>query len=85
MQSLEEYADKVVKDFMTEITDHIFLHIQGNESLMRAYQSHVHINSLMSVNYTIGKKVKEIFELENGPECTQPKSWLIKSYTKHTK
>lgn len=85
MQSLEEYAEEVVKDFMTEITDHIFLHIQGNENLMREYQSHVHLNSLISVNTTIGKKVKEIFDLENDSECLEPKSWLIKSYTKHKK
>lgn len=85
MQSLEEYAEEVVKDFMTEITDHIFLHIQSNETLMREYQSHVYLNSLISVNTTIGKKVKEIFELENDSECSHPKSWLIKSYTKHTK
>lgn len=85
MESLEDYAEKVVKEYLEHITDHIFVHIQNNEPLMRSYQSQVHLNSLMLVNTAIGKKVKEIFSLENESECHHPKSWLIKSYTKHKK
>jgi hypothetical protein len=33
--NVNDYADRVVRDFMRDITDHIFLHIQHNEELMR--------------------------------------------------
>lgn len=85
MASSNEYAEKVVKAFIEDITDHIFLNIQNNEELMREYQTQVHLNSLQSVNTTIGKKVKEILDLDDTDESKDPKSWLIKSYTKHSK
>ncbi len=80
-----EYADKVVFDFLRHITDHVFLSIQHNEERMREYQTHVNENSLRSVNQAIGKKVKDIFVLENDGVCGAPKSWLIKDYTLHKK
>lgn len=83
--STNEYAEKIVKDFMGNITDHVFLNIQNNEVLMREYQTQVHQHSLQSVNTAIGKKVKEIFELQDNDKSNQPISWLIKSYMKHTK
>lgn len=85
MSSPNDYAEKVVNSFIEDITDHIFLHIQKNESLMREYQTQVHKNSLQSVNTAIGKKVKERLELENIGESDTPKSWLIKSFMKHSK
>ena len=45
-----EYADKVVFDFMKHITDHVFLSIQHNEERMREYQTRVNENSLQAVN-----------------------------------
>ena len=83
--SKDEYAEKIVENFMENITDHVFLNIQNNEALMREYQSQVHQHSLQSINTAIGKKVKEIFELQNKSESNQPASWLIKSYMKYTK
>ena len=85
MSSANEYAEKIAKDFLKNITDHIFCHIQNNEALMREYQTQVHQNSLKSVNTAIGQKVKEIFELENAAGSDNPKSWLIKSFTQHKK
>ena len=85
MSSVSEYAEKVTTDFIRDITDHIFCHIQNNEELMREYQTQIHQNSLMSVNTAIGKKVKELLELKNGDESDTPKSWLIKGFTQHTK
>jgi hypothetical protein len=76
-----EYAEKVVLDFMRNITDHVFLNIQSNEGLMREYQTQVNENGLQAVNAAIGKKVKEIFQLENDVICSAPKSWLIKDFT----
>jgi len=80
-----EYAEKVVRDFMRNITDHVFLNIQSNEGLMRQYQTQVNENSLMEVNAAIGRKVKEVFQLENDGVCDKPKSWLIKDFTYHRK
>ncbi len=80
-----KYAEKIVKDFMRDITDHIFLNIQHDEKLMRKYQTCVNESSLKEVNTTIGKEVKKLFDLENDDECNTPRSWLIKSYTKHKK
>jgi transcription termination factor NusB len=76
-----EYAEKVVRDFMREITDHVFLNIQTNEKLMRDYQTQVNKSGLQTVNQAIGRKVKEIFQLENDVICSAPKSGLIKDYT----
>src|ERR1035437_5582752 len=80
-----EYAEKVVLDFMRNITDHVFLNIQRNEGLMRGYKTQVNENSLMEVNTAIGRKVKELFKLENDGVCDKPKSWLIKDFTYHRK
>ena len=80
-----EYAEKVVLKFLRDITDHVFLSIQNNETLMRAYQTQVNKNSLLPVNQAIGLKVKEIFDLENDGKCNKPKSSLIKVFALHKK
>lgn len=68
-----EYAERVVRDFMRDITDHVFLNIQNNKELMREYQTQVNKNSLDAVNKAIGRKVAEIFQLENGEISHDPK------------
>ena len=78
-----DYADRVVRDFIVDITDHLFLQIQHDETLMREYQTRVNENSLQAVNQAIGLKIKEILQLENVDVCHEPKSWLIKDYTRH--
>ena len=80
-----EYAEKVVLDFMRKITDHVFLNIQNNERLMRDYQTQVNENGLLTVNQAIGRKVKELFELEDDGRCDTPRSWLIQSFMLHKK
>jgi hypothetical protein len=80
-----EYAEEVVREFMRNITDHVFLHIQNDEQLMRKYQTRVNENSLLSVNQAIGRKVKEIFDLKDDGQCNAPQSWLIKDFTFHKK
>jgi len=79
----DQYAEKIVLEFMRNITDHVFLDIQGNEKLMRDYQQAVSEHSLQEVNATIGKKVRELFDLKNDGECAAPKSWLIQTFTYH--
>lgn len=78
-----EYAEQIVLEFMRNITDHVFLSIQGNEKLMRDYQTQVDRDGLRAVNTAIGSKVREIFKLENDGVCDAPKSWLIKDFTYH--
>ncbi|MDR2478909.1 MAG: hypothetical protein LBD48_06315 [Treponema sp.] len=81
--SAEEYAEEVVRNFVKEITDHVFLAIQHDENLMREYQSNVNRFHLAPVNTAIGKKVRELLNLENDGVNNSPKSWLIKDYTCH--
>jgi hypothetical protein len=81
--TVDEYADKLVRDFILNITDHVFSNIQHDENLMREYQTNVHRSHLEVVNMAIGKKVKELLHLENDGICDKPKSWLIKEYTLH--
>jgi hypothetical protein len=85
MKSLDEYSKDTVHNFMKDITDHVFLYIQNNEELMREYQSMVNSYGLDEVNKKIGFTVKEEFGLGNLEENKKPKSWLIKSYTRHCK
>ncbi|MHB8301772.1 MAG: hypothetical protein ACYDC6_02875 [Acidobacteriaceae bacterium] len=79
-----DYAEEVVSNFMKDITDHVFLNIQNNEELMRKYLTQVSENSLQSVNQAIGRKVKDMFQLENDGLCSTPKSWLIRTFTFHS-
>ena len=83
--SVNDYAEQVVNNFITDITDHVFLSIERNDDLMRKYMSNVNLYGLDAVNTTIGKKVKELLSLENIDESDTPKSRLIKSYTRHKK
>jgi hypothetical protein len=81
--SANDYADVLVKNFIRNITDHVFLSIQHNEDLMREYQTNVNRYGLDAVNMAIGKKVKILLNLDDDGENTNPKSRLIKSYTRH--
>jgi len=78
-----EYAEQVVRDFITDITDHLFLSIEREDAVMRDYMTNVNRYGLDAVNMAIGLKVKELLNLENGMENNNPKSRLIKSYTRH--
>jgi hypothetical protein len=79
----DAYAEKIVTDYVRNITDYIFCNIQNTEDLMREYQTQVNSSSLGEVNMAIGKKVKEILKLENDGQNNNPNSWLIKYYTYH--
>ena len=81
--SVNDYAEKVVKNFITDITDHVFCNIERDNDLMREYMDSVNLYQLEAVNTTIGKKVRELLNLKNTGENNNPKSRLIKSYTKH--
>jgi len=81
--SVNEYAQQVVDNFITDITDHVFLSIEQDDNTMREYMSNVNSYGLDAVNTAIGKKVKELLDIGNDGENNEPKSRLIKSYTRH--
>ena len=79
-----EYAETIVKKFIRDITDYVFLAIQNDKELMSDYQTNVNRNGLQEVNMAIGDKIKTLLNLENDDgENKNPKSHLIKSYTYH--
>jgi len=83
MMNVNQYAEKVVNDFITDITDYVFLAIENDDAAMREYMSKVNEFGLTQVNTTIGKKVREILKLENIDESDNPKSRIIQTYTRH--
>ena len=80
---INEYAEKVVNNFITVITDYVFINIERNEDLLREYEENVKLNNKDDINKAIGKKVKELLKLENIDENGKPKSGLITKYTRH--
>jgi hypothetical protein len=78
-----EYAEKIVGDFITDITDHLFLSIERDDEVMRDYMTNVNRYGLDTLNKAIGLKIKERLNLENDGENGNPKSKLIKSCTRH--
>jgi len=81
--NVNEYAEQVVNDFIIDITDHLFLSIEREDKLIREYMKNVNRYGLDAVNMTIGRKIKEILNLENLDENDNPKSRIIQSYTRH--
>jgi len=78
-----DYAEALVKGFVKNVTDHLFLSIQHDDALMRKYLTNVNRYGLDAVNMAIGEKVKTLLNLDNDGENKNPKSYLIKSYTYH--
>ena len=79
-----DYADAVVKGFVRDITDYVFLSIQNDDLLMRDYQTNVNRYGLDKVNMAIGEKIKTLLNLDNDDgKNDNPESHLIKSYTYH--
>jgi len=81
--TVNDYAEQVVNNFITDITDHIFVNIERNDGLMREYMSKVKSFGLDNVNMAIGKKVKDLLNLKNSDQCRKPQSRLITTYTRH--
>jgi hypothetical protein len=81
--NLTEYVDKVVNNFIKDITDHLFLSIEQDDDVMREYMTNVNRFEKDAVNMAIGLRIKERLNLENIGENKKPKSRLINSYTCH--
>ena len=78
-----EIAQKAIDIMNKQITNEIFMIIQNNRELMHEYLRAVESDGLNTVNQTIGKKVKDAYQLDNindredNPSCT-----LIQSHQK---
>jgi hypothetical protein len=83
IMSANDYADSVVRNFIRDITDNLFLSIEHDDARMREYMTNVNRFSLQSVNMSIGLRLTEILKLENDGSNTSPRSVLIKDYTYH--
>jgi len=81
--SANEYAEQVVNKFIADITDHVFLSIERDDTLMREYMGNVNRYGLDAVNMAIGKKIWDMLKLDNIDENNNPKSRIIQSYTRH--
>jgi len=77
---ITEFADEAISQMNKSITDKIFLLIQNDKNLMRTYLQLVEEHGINSVNTQIGKRVKEIYDLEDAERNENPISTLIKSY-----
>jgi len=83
--SAHEYVERVVNDFISDITDNLFLSIERDDDTMREYMTNVNHFGLEELNRAIGLKIKERLQLNHEGENHSPRSRLIKSYTLHRK
>ena len=85
--SVNEYAEQVVRDFITDITDHLFLSIERDDAKMRDYMENVTRFGKKELNMAIGKKVAVLLGLDelklDDPKL--PNSRLITGYTRYRK
>ena len=78
-----EIAEEAVRRMNKRITNEIFMIIQNDRDLMKAYLRAVESNTLDTVNQTIGMEVENAYGLvnvndrEDNPSCT-----LIQSHQK---
>ena len=77
-----EFNDKVLDRFTNNITDRVFLMIQGDRELMEDYLNLLKGSERNVVNSEVAKAIKGRYHLENSSECDSPESLLIKSYTR---
>ena len=69
-----------------DITDRVFMMIQGNPQLRRDYGNLIATGtSKHGLNARLGKRIREHFCLQNIGRCRNPKSHLIESYERHAK
>ena len=84
-KKLDDFFNDVFKEFNKDITDRIFLMIQNDPKLMKDYLKLIEDNEIGrdNLNTSLGKAIKENYDLDNLDENNEPISTLIKSYTKH--
>ena len=83
MRNSKQIAEAAISILNKKITNEVFLIIQHDKDLMNDYLRAVEEEGLDKVNQTIGKQVKDSYNLvnvndrENNPTCT-----LIQSHQK---
>ncbi len=75
-------ADQLIKDVCEHLTDCIFFYLQNDREFMADYLIS-NKQTQETFNKTMGKAIKNEFRLFNDGKCHNPRSALIKSYTKH--
>jgi hypothetical protein len=83
IMTVNDYAEKVVNDFITNITDYVFEVVKHNEKAMCEYVHMIEAFSKNRVNRAIGKKVREMLDLKNNGITKKQDKRIIKSYTRH--
>jgi len=82
--SASQVADAAINILIRDITDKVFLIIEEDRKLNRAYLRAVETQGLDAVNLDIGKRVKERLGLRNEGQNEKPKSKHIFSYEEHS-
>ena len=79
--TLSEFNEVVLNRFSQEITDQVFLMIEGDRELMQLYLDAVSETNTRAVNSHLAKAIKERYGLDgNGVHEMEPRSKLIKSH-----
>jgi hypothetical protein len=80
--SSAEIADRAISIMNKRITNEIFLIVQNDRTLMKEYLRAVEREGLDTVNQTIGKKVRQKYQLTNSDRENNPTCTLIQSHQK---
>jgi len=84
-EDIEDLIEAIVRRFnrpySEDITDQVFLTIENDLNLLRRYELYAGQNK-GTANQLIGKLVKAYTGLKVKGTCRNPRSTLIKSYTK---
>ena len=82
MSDLKKFNDKVIAQYSKTITNSVFLMIQNDKALMKEYLKLVNLHNVHTVNKTLGRKIKDSFNLSNTTRENKPTSTLIQSHQK---
>lgn len=82
---IKEKCEEIFKNKVYPcLTDCIFFYLQNDREFMTEYLRWSK-EERDAFNKTMGKAIKDEFKLGDVGECHNPRSILIKSYTKHCK
>lgn len=68
----EEFVEKSLNQFMSNVTDKVFLMIQSDHSLMQEYLDLVRVQDGERLNAYIGRLIEEKFRLDDVMESEWP-------------
>ena len=79
---MEDEYEKIFDDICKKLTDCIFFYLQNDRKFMNKYLNWPK-KKRDDFNREMGKAIRERFKLSNDGIGHDPRSVLIKSYTKH--